>query len=74
MELVAEVSHESTAYDRCINAYHAYLVEPTENARERLREAYEEVPEHERMFLGDMDTRDSDIIRILEFPDRKREV
>lgn len=74
VELVAEVSHESTAYDRCINAYHAYLVEPTENARERLRETYEEVPEHERMFLGDMDTRDSDIIRILEFPDRKREV
>lgn len=67
------VQGKPDAHTVCINAYHAYLVEPTDFYRERLREAYEAVPEHERMYLGDMDTRDGDFRRIL-YSDRKREV
>lgn len=67
------VQDKPDAHDRCIAAYHAYLVEPTDFYRERLREAYEAVPEHERCYLGDMDTRDSDFRRIL-YSDEKREV
>lgn len=67
------VQNKPDAHDRCINAYHAYLVEPTDFYREKLRKAYEAVPEHERCFLGDMDTRDSDFRRIL-YSDDKREV
>lgn len=73
-ELVSRVSGEKDAHDRCIWAHYAYLTDPSEWNREALRKAYEAVPEHERMYLGDMDTKDRDIVRILEYPDRKREV
>ena len=69
-----ELGKKGTAHDRCRAAYHQYLEWPDENARERLRAAYEAVPEHERMYLGDMDTRDQDYLRILFEPDNKREV
>lgn len=68
-----KVQNKPDAHERCIRAYHAYLVEPTEFYKERLREAYEAVPEHERCFLGDMDSRDSDFRRIL-YGNSKREV
>lgn len=67
------VQKKPTAHDAAIAAYHAYLVEPTDFNKERLRKAYEAVPEHERCYLGDMDTRDCDFVRIL-YTDDKREV
>ncbi len=67
------VQNKPDAHERCINAYHAYLVEPTDFYKEELRKAYEAVPEHERCYLGDMDTRDSDFRRIL-YTNDKREV
>ena len=67
------VQGKPDAHDAAINAYHAYLVEPNEFYKEKLREAYEAVPEHERCYLGDMDTRDSDFQRIL-YTNNKREV
>lgn len=67
------VQGKPDAHEAAINAYHAYLVEPNEFYRNKLREAYEAVPEHERMYLGDMDTRDSDFRRIL-YSNNKREV
>lgn len=73
-ELVSRVSGEKDAHDKCIWAHYAYLTDPSEWNREALRKAYEAVPEHERMYLGDMDTKDRDIVRILEHPERKREV
>lgn len=51
-----------------------YLENPIEFYRDKLREKYERVPEHERMYLGDMDTKDWDYQRILYRPDEKREV
>ena len=67
------VQGKPDAHTAAINAYHAYLVEPNDFYREKLREAYEAVPEHERCYLGDMDTRDGDFQRIL-YSDKKREV
>lgn len=67
------IQDKPDAHKLCINAYHRYLVEPTEYNRNKLREAYEAVPEHERMFLGDMDSKDHDFQRIL-YTDKKREV
>jgi len=73
-ELVSRMSGEKDAHDRCIWAHYAYLTNPSEWNREALRRAYEAVPEHERMYLGDMDTKDRDIVRILKYPNNKREV
>ncbi len=73
-ELVHRVAGEKDAHDKCVWAHYAYLTDPSEFNREALRKAYEAVPKHERMYLGDMDTKDADIIRILQYPDEKREV
>lgn len=73
-ELVHRVAGEKDAHDKCVWAHYEYLTDPSEFNREALRKAYEAVPKHERMYLGDMDTKDADIIRILQYPDEKREV
>ncbi|MCM1091202.1 MAG: hypothetical protein NC092_02180 [Butyrivibrio sp.] len=70
----ARTAGEEDSASRCIRAYHDYLECPTEERRERLKRLYLEVPEHERVYLGDMDTKDGDYIRIIYHPERKREV
>lgn len=67
------VQNKPDAIDLCRKAYVAYLIEPCDFYKEKLREAYEAVPEHQRCYLGDMDTRDSDYRRIL-YTNEKREV
>lgn len=71
---IKEISGKENAFDYAIRCYHNYLVYPSDYNRELLKEAYEKVPEHERMFLGDMDDKDSDFIRIIYTPNIKREV
>jgi len=73
-EMHTRLQGGKTAMEHCRDCYHAYLEEPSEYKRERLREAYEQIPEHQRMFLGDMDSRDSDYVRIIYDPEDKREV
>jgi hypothetical protein len=74
LDLPNRIKDGKSAADLCRRAYHDYLECPTEPRRERLRTAYEAVPEHERMYLGDMDAKDSDYWRILHESERKREV
>ncbi|MBG9798539.1 hypothetical protein O0555_06585 [Brevibacillus laterosporus] len=73
-DMYKKLKGEKTSFDLCRQAYYAYLEDPSEFNRARLQEKYELVPEHQRMFLGDMDSRDSDYIRIIYYPDDKREV
>lgn len=73
-DTLARVSGEKDSLELCQTAHYQYLTDPNDITREMLRKAYEAVPEHQRMFLGDMDNRDSDIIRILNYPNSKREV
>lgn len=64
--LIAEVADEierlagrPTSADRCRAALAALLAEPSnEELRSQLRAAYFAVPEHLRVYLGDMDTKD----------------
>ncbi|MDR0500198.1 MAG: hypothetical protein LBG97_02990 [Coriobacteriales bacterium] len=74
VDLLAKTSDEPTSHDRCKNAYYEYLRWPTEECRKRLQAAYEAVPEHERRYLGDMDSKDWDYRRIIYHPENKREV
>ncbi|MEK3792851.1 hypothetical protein MKX42_14065 [Paenibacillus sp. FSL R7-0204] len=69
-----QLNGEQTAHEACRAAYYAYLENPGEYYREQLRIKYELVPEHERMYLGDMDTKDWDYQRILYHPEETREV
>ena len=74
LELPNRAGNKETVSHRCRRIYHQYLEYPSERTREMLREAYEAVPEHERMYLGDMDSKDSDYVRILYHPNKKRQV
>jgi hypothetical protein len=67
------LNDKPTLHDAAVSAYHAYLEDPTGYHREKLRAAYEAVPEHERMYLGDMDSKNWDYERIL-YSDEKRQV
>lgn len=61
-DTIFRLAGEEDSLDRFMKAHYQYLTAPSDWAREALRKAYEAVPEHQRMFLGDMDTRDSDFI------------
>lgn len=49
----------------CMRAYRAYLEKQTKYALEALRDSYEAVPRHRRMYCGDMDVQDIPIRMIL---------
>lgn len=58
-EILRKLRGEPTLFELCQQAYETYLQKPTAQNRQRLQEAYEQVPSHERMYLGDMDTKDT---------------
>jgi hypothetical protein len=74
LDLPNQFGSGQTVHERCVALYNQYLRYPDEKTRALLREAYEAVPEHERMYLGDMDSKDYDYRRILFEPNNKREV
>lgn len=57
-EIAGELKGEPDSLTKCRDAYQQYLNEPTTQKREQLKTAYESVPEHHRMYIGDMDTKD----------------
>ncbi|MBC2250574.1 hypothetical protein HCB49_11295 [Listeria sp. FSL L7-0123] len=73
-DLAAKVTKSKTSLEICRESYYHYLVHPSEITRESLRKAYEAVPEHQRIYLGDMDARDTDYRRIIYNPNEKREI
>lgn len=72
-DMMKKVCEEETTLELCREAYFEYLADPCDYTKEKLRKAYEAVPEHERIYLGDMDSKDWDYQRIL-YSDKKREV
>lgn len=56
---------EPTSIQFCANAYKEYLDNPTLTNQEKLKIAYENVPDHQKMYVGDMDTKDIPIRMII---------
>lgn len=73
IESMQETLVGKTRHKICREYYYHYLEEPSDYWKDKLREAYLNIPEHERAYLGDMDSKDSDYYRIL-FTNEKREV
>jgi hypothetical protein len=69
-----KMNDNETAFDKCRNVYFEYLQDPSEELRRELKRLYEMIPEHQRVYLGNMDTRDTDYRRIIYSPNLKREV
>ena len=63
--LIQELRGSPSLQQACIKVFKEYEREPTKQNKERLRLAYEAVPEHLRIFCGDMDSKDQPIRRIL---------
>lgn len=57
-DLVRELSGEPSAIEICRAAYQQYLNDPTVAHKEQLKVSYEAVPDHQKMYVGDMDTKD----------------
>ncbi|WP_267523040.1 DUF7638 domain-containing protein [Campylobacter sp. MG1] len=72
-DMMKKVCGEKTTLELCKEAYHQYLSYQCDYTKEKLRKAYEAVPEHERIYLEDMDSKDWDYQRIL-YSNEKREV
>jgi hypothetical protein len=64
-DLIDKANGRPDSVARCRAAYEAYVAEPTVARRDALRVAYEAVPEHNRMYVGDMDTKDVAVRMIL---------
>lgn len=69
---ICQLSGEESLVEKCRTAYQAYLGDPTVELRERLRKAYEAVPEHHRMYVGDMDTKDI-AVRVIIYGEQELE-
>jgi len=60
-----KLNGEKTLNELCLEVFETYKANPSDELKEVLKEAYERVPEHLRMYLGDMDTKDGEIIDII---------
>ncbi|SMF78872.1 hypothetical protein SAMN05661091_1624 [Paenibacillus uliginis N3/975] len=74
LDMYTQIKGDKTTLEICREAYFNYLANPSEFNRASLKEKYELVPEHERMYLGDMDSKDLDYQRIIYRSKEKREV
>jgi hypothetical protein len=64
-DLIDRANDRPDSVGRGRAAHAAYEADPGERTREALRAAYEAIPRHLRMYIGDMDSKDGDVRRIL---------
>ncbi|MGH2567246.1 MAG: DUF7638 domain-containing protein [Bacteroidota bacterium] len=65
-DTILQLQGKRTSSDNCRYAFEKYLYEPTPSRRAKLRDAYERVPEHLRIFvLHHMDIKDKPIRQII---------
>jgi hypothetical protein len=71
-DMLAKLKGDPGSIRECMNYLREYQADPSSENRDRLRLAYEAVPEHLRKYCGDMDSQDWPIRRILygEEPER----
>lgn len=49
----------------CRKLFEEYKKRPSEELKNKLKIAYENIPQHQRIFVGDMDTKDHEVKRII---------
>jgi len=68
LDEIEELNGRPTSLNRCRAALETYKKNKSEKHKELVAATYEAVPEHNRCFLGDMDTGDFEYRRILGLP------
>lgn len=64
-DLIEKQNNKPTTLDICRAVYKKYLENPTVELKEKLKIAYENIPEHQRIYVGDMDTKDTAVRMII---------
>lgn len=60
-----ELSGKENSIAKCARIFEEYKQNPTTRLRLELKDAYEVVPEHQRIFVGNMDTKDYEVRQII---------
>jgi hypothetical protein len=60
-----ELNGRENSIAKCKRIFEDYIQNPTTKIKDSLKEAYEAVPEHQRIFVGTMDTKDYEVRQIL---------
>ncbi|MFC5044677.1 hypothetical protein ACFSTE_22515 [Aquimarina hainanensis] len=64
-DTIRVLNGEPSTIELCREIYQKYMGNPTVRLKEELKEAYENIPEHERMYVGDMDVKDTAVRMII---------
>lgn len=64
-DMLSTLKGEPDSITVCRQAYQQYIDNPTLENKELLRISYENVPEHNQMYVGDMDTKDIPVRMII---------
>lgn len=60
-----ELNGRENSIAKCARIFNEYRQNPTKILREELKDAYEAVPEHQRIFVGTMDTKDYEVRQVI---------
>lgn len=71
-DMIKTLAGEPTSLEICVDVYDQYLKAPTKALKEALKVAYENIPEHEKMYVGDMDVKDT-AVRMIIYGDEEIE-
>ncbi|WP_338767496.1 hypothetical protein WAF17_05935 [Bernardetia sp. ABR2-2B] len=71
-DTIRKLEGKPSTIETCIKIHQQYTANPTNDLREQLKEAYENIPEHERAYVGDMDVKDT-IIRMIIYGEQEIE-
>lgn len=64
-DIVEQQNDRPSSIEICRSAWKDYLENPTVESREKLKTAYENIPEHQRRYIGDMDIKDTAVRMII---------
>jgi hypothetical protein len=62
---LGELNGRENSIAKCARIFGEYKKHPTKKTKEELKEAYEAVPEHRRIFVGTMDTKDYEVRQVI---------
>lgn len=64
-DIIKHLNGEPDSIQLCRQAYRQYIDNPTSANKEQLKITYENIPDHNKMYVGDMDTKDIEVRMII---------
>lgn len=64
-DIIRKLNAAPTSIQLCRQAYTQYINDPTLHNKAQLKISYENVPDHQKMYVGDMDTKDVEVRMII---------